>query len=42
MDEMLDEETWSVELIALFALQALTVLDELLIFKLFFNLFLKD
>jgi len=42
MDEMLDEKTWGVEFIALFALQTLTVLDELLIFKLFFNLFLKD
>jgi hypothetical protein len=42
MDEMLDEETWRVELIALFALQTLAVLDKLLIFNLFFDFFLKD
>jgi hypothetical protein len=40
MDEMLGEETWCIELIALFALQALAVLDKLLIFVLFFNFFL--
>jgi hypothetical protein len=42
MDEMLDEETWCVELIAFFALQTLAVLDKLLIFNLFFDLFLKN
>lgn len=42
VSEMLSKKVRSVKLIALFALQALTVLDELLIFKLFFNLFLKD
>jgi hypothetical protein len=42
MDKMLDKEAWGVEFIALFALQALAVLDKLLIFYLFFNLFLKD
>jgi hypothetical protein len=42
MDEMLDKEAWCVEFIALFALQALAVLDKLLIFYLFFDLFLED
>ena len=42
MDEMLDEETWGVELITFFALQTLAVLDKLLIFNLFFDLFLKN
>jgi hypothetical protein len=40
MDEMLDKEAWGIEFIALFALQALAVLDKLLIFYLFFDLFL--